>query len=91
MLSLPKTSFATQLVRLSELSQDKVKRALAFRGLGSILMSRDDLAGAEAAFDQCLSTGGQTAQSSWIKVHGESPLLVAQQYKGCHPGASRSR
>jgi class 3 adenylate cyclase/tetratricopeptide (TPR) repeat protein len=73
---------ANRLVHLAETAASDEKRALAFRALGSTLMSRADLTASEMAFDRCLSTGGQLSYSTWIKPHGEVPVLVAQQYKG---------
>src|SRR5262249_37701099 len=48
---------SNQLVRLSGViaSDADAKRTLAFRALGSTLMSRADFSGAEDAFDQCLA------------------------------------
>ena len=58
------------------------KRALAFRALGSTLMNRGEFAKADDAFDKCLSVAAHLPPATWIKVHGEVPPIVAQQYKG---------
>ena len=73
---------ANQLLQLANAAGSDEKRALAYRALGSTLMSRAEFAGAEEAFDNCLSSGTRLPPITWIKTHGEAPPLVAQQYKG---------
>jgi tetratricopeptide (TPR) repeat protein len=57
-------------------------RALAFRALGSTLMNRAEFVKAEEAFDACLAVAAHLPPATWIKAHGEAPLIVAEQYKG---------
>jgi tetratricopeptide (TPR) repeat protein len=73
---------AEQLLRLANAAGSDEKRALAFRALGSTLMSRAEFARAEEAFDNCLASAAKLPADTWIKQHGEAPPLVARQYKG---------
>ena len=73
---------ANRLVELADVSNTDEKRALAFRALGSTLMNRAEFPKAEDAFDKCLSVASHLPPSTWIKAHGETPSIVAEQYKG---------
>jgi class 3 adenylate cyclase/tetratricopeptide (TPR) repeat protein len=73
---------ANQLLNLANAAGSEEKRALAFRALGSTLMSRGEFARAEEAFDNCLASAAKLPSDTWIKQHGEVPPLVARQYKG---------
>lgn len=73
---------ANRLVELADVSKSDEKRALAFRALGSTLMNRAEFPKAEDAFDRCLSVASHLPPSTWIKGHGETPSIVAEQYKG---------
>jgi tetratricopeptide (TPR) repeat protein len=73
---------ANRLVELADASKSDEKRALAFRALGSTLMNRAEFAKAEDAFDKCLSVASHLPPSTWIRGHGETPSIVAEQYKG---------
>ena len=73
---------ADQLLKLANAAASDEKRALAFRALGSTLMSRAEFARAEEAFDNCLTSAARLQSDTWIKAHGEAPPLVARQYKG---------
>lgn len=73
---------SNRLVELAEESASDEKRALAFRALGSTLMNRGGFAKADEAFDKCLSVAAHLPPATWIKAHGEAPLIVAEQYKG---------
>jgi class 3 adenylate cyclase/tetratricopeptide (TPR) repeat protein len=76
------TDLADQLLQLANAAGSDEKRALAYRALGSTLMSRAEFARAEEAFDNCLSSAARLPPATWINTHGESPPIVAQQYKG---------
>ena len=73
---------ADQLLKLANAAGSDEKRALAYRALGSTLMSRAEFARAEEAFDNCLASAAKLPPDTWIKEHGEAPPFVAQQYKG---------
>jgi ATP/maltotriose-dependent transcriptional regulator MalT len=45
-------------------------------------MNRAEFPKAEDAFDKCLSVASHLPPSTWIKGHGETPSIVAEQYKG---------
>ena len=73
---------ANRLVELADESASDEKRALALRALGSTLMNRGEFEKADDVFDTCLSVAAHLPPATWIKVHGEVPPIVAQQYKG---------
>ena len=73
---------ADQLLQLANAAGSDEKRALAYRALGSTLMSRAEFARAEEAFDNCLSSGAMLPPATWLRTHGEAPPFIAQQYKG---------
>jgi class 3 adenylate cyclase/tetratricopeptide (TPR) repeat protein len=73
---------ADQLLQLANAAESEEKRALAYRALGSTLMSRAEFTRAEEALNNCLLAGTSLPPATWIKTHGEAPLLVAEQYKG---------
>src|SRR4029079_8677061 len=67
---------ANQLLNLANAAGSEEKRALAFRALGSTLMSLGEFARAEEAFDNCLASAAKLPADTWIKQHGEVPPLV---------------
>jgi class 3 adenylate cyclase/tetratricopeptide (TPR) repeat protein len=73
---------SNRLVQLADASANDEKRALAFRALGSTLMNRAEFAKADEVFDKCVAVAADLPPATWIKVHGEVPPVVAQQYKG---------
>lgn len=58
------------------------KSSLAFRAVGSTLMSKGQFARAIEAFERCIAHGGQTPVGASFAHHGEEPHIVALQYKG---------
>jgi len=81
---------AERLVELAEETDDDVRRAPAFRALGSTLMSRADLAAADAAFQKCVSAASAMSSPAWMEAYGEVPAIVGRQYQAVI-GAIRGR
>jgi class 3 adenylate cyclase/tetratricopeptide (TPR) repeat protein len=73
---------ADQLLQLANAADSDEKRALAYRALGSTLMNRAEFTRAAEAFANSLSAGTSLPPATWIKTHGEAPLLIAEQYMG---------
>jgi class 3 adenylate cyclase/tetratricopeptide (TPR) repeat protein len=58
------------------------KSCLAFRALGSTLMSKGEFVRAIEAFDGAITRGNQASLSTCFAHHGEEPHIVGLQYKG---------
>lgn len=58
------------------------KSSLAFRAVGSTLMSKGEFVRAIQAFECCIAHGSQTPLGTSFAHHGEEPHIVALQYKG---------
>ena len=58
------------------------KSCLAFRALGSTLMSKGEFVRAIEAFDGAITRGNQASLGTCFAHHGEEPHIVALQYKG---------
>jgi tetratricopeptide (TPR) repeat protein len=58
------------------------KSSLAFRAVGSTLMSKGDFVGAVEAFEQVIIRGVEAPLGPCFAHHGEEPKIVAMQYKG---------
>ena len=58
------------------------KSSLAFRAVGSTLMSKGEFVRAIEAFERCITHGSQTPLDASFAHHGEEPHIVALQYKG---------
>ncbi|MGH9807837.1 MAG: hypothetical protein ACRD9W_11350, partial [Terriglobia bacterium] len=58
------------------------KSCLAFRALGSTLMSKGEFVRAIEAFDGAITRGSQASLGTCFAHHGEEPHIVGLQYKG---------
>ena len=58
------------------------KSSLAFRAIGSTLMSKGEFVQATEAFERCINEASQTQLGASFAHHGEEPHIVALQYKG---------
>ncbi|HZV06605.1 MAG TPA: adenylate/guanylate cyclase domain-containing protein [Gemmataceae bacterium] len=56
--------------------------SLAFRAIGSTLMSKGEFVRAIEAFESSITHGSQIQLGSSFAHHGEEPCIVALQYKG---------
>src|SRR5204862_4612189 len=57
------------------------KSRLAFRALGSTLMSKGEFVRATEAFERVIAYGSDTPPGACFAKHGEEPQIVALQYK----------
>jgi len=58
------------------------KSSLAFRAVGSTLMSKGEFVRATEAFESGIAHGSQAPPGACFARHGEEPHIVALQYKG---------
>jgi class 3 adenylate cyclase/tetratricopeptide (TPR) repeat protein len=58
------------------------KSSLAFRAVGSTLMSKGEFVRATVAFEHVIAYGNDTPPGACFAKHGEEPHIVALQYKG---------
>ena len=58
------------------------KSSLAFRAVGSTLMSKGEFVRATEAFERVIAYGSDTPPGACFAKHGEEPHIVALQYKG---------
>ena len=58
------------------------KSSLAFRAIGSTLMSKGEFVRATEAFERVITNGSDTQPGACFARHGEEPHIVALQYKG---------
>lgn len=58
------------------------KSCLAYRAMGSTLMSKGEFVGAIQAFDRAIDRDSEALLGTCFAHHGEEPHIVALQYKG---------
>jgi class 3 adenylate cyclase/tetratricopeptide (TPR) repeat protein len=73
---------ANELVDLANHAGQPTNSALALRALGSTHMNLGNFDEALSAYDACLAAVRELPLSAAIESHGESPQIVAQQYRG---------
>jgi tetratricopeptide (TPR) repeat protein len=75
-------ALAERLCVLGTEDSSAEKSSLAFRAVGSTLMSKDEFIRAIEAFERTVSLGAETPLGACFAHHGEEPHIVALQYKG---------
>ncbi len=73
---------ANELVDLANHANQPTNSALALRALGATYMSLGNFDEALLVYDTCLAAARELPLSAAIESHGESPQIVAQQYRG---------
>jgi tetratricopeptide (TPR) repeat protein len=75
-------TIAERLRALGKEHSSAEKSSLAFRALGSTLISKGEFVRAIEAFERVITDGSQPPFGSCFAHHGEEPHVVALQYKG---------
>ncbi|WP_425108339.1 AAA family ATPase [Bradyrhizobium sp.] len=75
-------ALAERLCAIGTLDSSAEKSCLAFRAVGSTLMSKGDFVRAIGAFERVITLGSQAPLGTCFAHHGEEPHIVALQYKG---------
>ena len=75
-------ALAERLCEIGNEDTSAEKSCLAFRAVGSTLMSKGDFVRAIEAFECAITRGSQAPLGTCFAHHGEEPHIVALQYKG---------
>ncbi len=75
-------TFAERLCAIGTEESSAEKCSLAFRALGSTLMSKGEFVRATEVFEHVVTAGNQAPPGTCFAHHGEEPHIVALQYKG---------
>ena len=75
-------ALAERLCAIGTEDSSAEKSCLAFRAVGSTLMSKGEFARAIEAFERVITRGSQAPLGTCFAHHGEEPHIVALQYKG---------
>jgi class 3 adenylate cyclase/tetratricopeptide (TPR) repeat protein len=75
-------ALAERLCAIGAQDSGTEKSSLAFRAVGSTLMSKGEFVGATEAFERVIAYGSDTPPGACFAKHGEEPHIVALQYKG---------